>query len=151
VVESRPGEGWRMNARVLALGALAGVIGFLVGHQAMIELFYRFDLVTFSGWRTAPMGPFGVPAIVNGAFWCALWGMLMALLWPKLPGSTPALKGMLFGLILVQALGNWVLVPLFKGKPYFADLAWSWMAITACFQAAFGLVMGLAYGFLSRR
>jgi hypothetical protein len=137
-----------MTIRTLSLGALAGIIGFLLGHQVMIELFYHLELVSFRGYRTAAVGPMNVPAVVNGAFWCMLWGMLMALIWHRLPGKTPGLKGLLFGLIFVQAIGNWIFVPFFKNVSYFHGWNLSWMLITACFQASFGLVMGLAYGFL---
>jgi hypothetical protein len=139
-----------MIVRTVFLGALAGVIGYLVGHQGMITLFGRLEIVSFSGYSVSPVGPLGVPMMVNGAFWCALWGMLMALLWPRLPGVASWLKGLIFGLVFVQMIGNWVLVPLFKGTEYFHGWNWSWMLITACFQAAFGLVMGIAYG-LPRR
>jgi hypothetical protein len=139
-----------MTLRNLLIGALAGVIGYLTGHQGLITLFGRLDIVSFSGYGLSPVGPLGVPMIVNGAFWCALWGMLMALLWTRLPGGQAWLKGLLFGLIFVQALGNWILVPLFKGTAYFHGLNWSWMLITACFQAAFGLTMGIAFSFLRR-
>jgi hypothetical protein len=135
-------------ARNLALGALAGVIGLLLGHQSLIELFHALNIVSFRGYRLDPVGPFSIPFVVNAAFWCALWGMLLAAIWRFLPGRNPAIKGLIFGLVFVQALGNWVLVPLFKGGAFFHGLNWSWMAITACFQAGFGLATGAVYRFL---
>jgi hypothetical protein len=117
----------------------------------MIELFHALDIVSFRGYRMGAVGPLNVPSVVNGAFWCALWGIVMALVWHRLPGGRAPIKGLIFGLVFVQVLGNWILVPLFKRGAYFHGWNWSWMLVTACFQAAFGAMMGLAYGFLARR
>jgi hypothetical protein len=141
----------QMNIRTIILGALAGVIGFLLGHQPMIELFHALDIVSFRGYRMGAVAPLNVPAVLSGAFWCALWGIVLAVLWHRLPGGRAAIKGLIFGLVFVQALGNWILVPLFKGTAYFHGWNASWMLITACFQAAFGVVMGVAYHFLARK
>jgi hypothetical protein len=138
----------KLSIRSILLGALAGVLGLLIGHQSLIELFHALGIVTFRGYRLDPVGPLSLPFVVNAAFWCALWGLLMALVWPLLPGRHAALKGLIFGLVFVQALGNWVLVPLFKGTPFFHGFDIRWMAITACFQAGFGVASGLAYRFL---
>ena len=140
-----------ISSRLFILGAVSGVIGLLLGHQSLIELFYRLELVSFRGYRMDPVGPLNVPFVINAAFWCALWGMLMAAIWHWLPGRTAGLKGLLFGLIFVQGLGNWILVPFFKNGAYFAGWNIRWMLITACFQAGFGLAAGLAFQFLSTR
>jgi hypothetical protein len=149
------GSAWQSAAmirslRPLLFGAVAGIFGLLIGHQSLIELFYFLEIFPFRGYRLDPVGPLGVPFLVNAAFWCALWGALLAAIWRWLPGSTPAIKGVIFGLVFVQALGNWILVPVFKGTAYFHGWNWSWMAITGCFQAGFGLATGVIFDRLRR-
>jgi hypothetical protein len=139
------------SPRPLLLGALAGILGLFIGHQSLIELFHALGIVSFRGYRLDPVGPYSVPFVINAAFWCALWGVLMAAVWRFLPSNHAWLKGLIFGLIFVQALGNWVLVPFFKGEAYFHGFNGSWMAITACFQAGFGIASGLIYRFLAQR
>lgn len=68
-------------------------------------------------YRTAPVAPFGVPAVLSAAFWGGVWGIaLVCLLRAFRPPDL--LFGVVFG-ALVLTLAAFTLVATFKGQPQF--------------------------------
>jgi len=143
----------------LALGFLAAALAVLTVHQALVYLFGLYKLVpaTVQAWSMKPLGPLNVPAVLNNVFWGGLWGMLFAVVWPRLPGGVLWLRGLVFGL-LVLLIGNWLLLPLIKGTilgqanlPYFSGFDPQRMLVGAAILGGFGLMMGLLFGLMSGR
>ena len=71
------------------LGFIAGAIAVLTFHQGMIALLHALtpEWVPFYPYRTLPVPPFGIPAVVSNCFWGGLWGAAFGMLmtrftWP---------------------------------------------------------------------
>ncbi len=104
--------------RLLLLGFLAGALAVLVTHQGTVWLLHMGGWLPNPPYSLRPIPPFGVPAVLNSAFWGGLWGIALALLlratgWPSL------LTGLVFG-ALAASLVAWTVVPAIKGLPLFA-------------------------------
>jgi hypothetical protein len=69
---------WTMIPRCAALGFVSGALGMLTFHQPAVALLDAADLYPVSAFATRPVGPLGVPAVLSGAFWSGLWGVLFA-------------------------------------------------------------------------
>jgi hypothetical protein len=126
------------------LGFIAGAIAVLTFHQGMIELLHTLGFVSFTPYRTNPVAPFGVPAIVSNCFWGGLWGVAFGLLMPRF--TWPMwLYGLILGLIAV--LTGWFIVAPLKHLP----LAGGWVPanmlrsvlINGCFGLGVGLILPL--------
>ena len=114
--------------RTILLGFAAGFLAVLVFHQGTAVLLHLlttkagigadvFGRVPFP-YRTAPVPPFGVPAVISAAFWGGVWGVVLAFL---LRAFRPPdlLFGAVFG-ALALTLVAFTLVATLKGQPQFA-------------------------------
>jgi hypothetical protein len=126
------------------LGFIAGAIAVLTFHQGMIEVLHILGFVSFTPYRTNPVPPFGVAAIVSNCFWGGLWGVAFGLLMPRF--TWPVwLCGLILGLIAV--LTGWFIVAPLKHLP----LAGGWVPanmlrsvlINGCFGLGVGLILPL--------
>ena len=106
-------------------------------------------LISVKPWSFDPVGPFAIPSIVNGMFWAGLWGILFALIWPRIPGNSMPVKGAIFGLLGPILAGRWLLVPLIKGEPLFAGWNLSTMAAHILIGLAFGAGLAWIYSKLT--
>jgi hypothetical protein len=96
------------------LGFIAAAIAVLTFHQGMIAALHAIGWVPFWPYRTTPVPPFGVPAIVSNCFWGGLYGALFGLAMPRF--TRPLwLCGLILGLIAV--LVGWFIVAPIKGLP----------------------------------
>lgn len=114
--------GSRMGGFVLnkiVFGFLAGALGVFVFHQ--LTIFGLLGRTPWSNW--APVPPYGVPAMLNTAFWGGVWGIVLAIVIGRFPGLFPRrplfglfyfMAAFLFGAILPSLVG-WYVVPLIKG------------------------------------
>jgi hypothetical protein len=105
-----------MNAAATraCLGFSAGAIAALVFHQGLAELFDIFGVGRMAAFRIAPTWPFGIPAVVSLSFWGAMYGVVLALLMPRL--RRPLWQaGMALG--VVAALVTLFIVLPLKGMP----------------------------------
>jgi hypothetical protein len=87
-----------MSTRLL-LGFVAGFFSNLIFQDGLLGILYAAHLVPALGWSLMPVPPLGVPQSLNLAFWAGLWGMLYALLEPRLTARLGWwLGGLVFGL-----------------------------------------------------
>lgn len=101
-------SGW---LRTIVIGFIAGALGVLIFHQ--IAGWFISGRIPWSNWN--PIPPFGVPGIVNSAFWGGLWGIVFALVASRFPkGVAFFFAAALFGAI-GPTLVSWFVVPLIKG------------------------------------
>jgi len=130
------------------LGFTAGVIAVLIFHQGMVEALHAAGLVPFAPYRTTPVPPLGVPAIVSHCFWGGLWGALFGLLmtrfiWPIW------LCGPILG--VAATLTAWFIVAPLKAQP----LAHGWvvaaMLRSFLINGSFGVGVGLILPMLMPR
>ena len=106
------------------LGFAAGVIAVLIFHQGMIAALHTLapGWVPFVPYRTMPVPPFGVPAIVSNCVWGGVWGAAFAIPQPRY--TWPMwLCGVVLG-ILAGLVGLFIVAPL-KGLP----IAARWMPL----------------------
>jgi hypothetical protein len=103
--------------RALVLGFGAGFVSVLVFHQGTVFLMHHLaGLFGTPGYSFRPTGSFGVPSVLNAAFWGGVWGIAIAALlrwrrdWPDL------LTGLLVGAIGATLVG-YTLVAALKGLP----------------------------------
>ncbi len=143
----------------LILGFIAAAIAVLTVHQSIVYglISAKFLPATSQAWSMAAIAPFGVPKILNDVFWGGLWGSLFAVVWPRLPGGTMWLRGLIFGCI-IALVSNWTLLPFIRGtllgmprQVYFAGFDPARMGATLLILGGFGLATGLIYGLMRGR
>ncbi len=137
------------NYRNLATGFLAAAIAVVSVHQGLLPVSNLIGLENRLPWATDPVGPLGVPRIVNGMFWGALWGALLALLFDRLPGSAAFLKGLVFGWG-VFLISNCLVLPLIKGNPLFYDFDANKLISVFMLLSGFGAATAVIYSWLRR-
>ncbi len=135
--------------RNLALGFLAAAIAVVTVHQALLLVSNLIGLENRPPWATDPVGPLGVPRIVNAMFWGGLWGALLALLFDRLPGGAAWLKGLVFGWG-VFLISNCLLLPLIKGNPLFYDFDANKLISVFMLLSGFGAATAVIYSWLRR-
>ncbi len=134
----------RTRARVL-LGFVAGALSHVVFQGALGVVFFAADMIPALTWSLKPLPPFGVPTTLNYAFWAGLWGMLYALIEPRLtPKFGRALSGLLFG--IAPLLVRWFVVLPLKGAPVAEGLVGNAVIVYVGFHLIFGLGVALLYG-----
>lgn len=145
------------------IGFLAAALAVLVAHQPLVFLLNSMGLIPFKAYnmeavKTAPTwlaavmaqaGFKGWPGIFNQMFWGGLWGVVFAGIHQWLPGRAMLVKGILFGLIILVA-SNWIVLPLIRGTPLFANLVPMSMLIGVLLQCTFGAVTALLYSMFRR-
>lgn len=100
--------------RTLVIGFIAGSLAVFFFHQ--IAIWFLVGRIPWSNWT--PVAPFGVPAILNTAFWGGVWGVVLAIFARRFPkGVAYLLAAFLFGAVLPTLVG-WFLVPLLKGGAF---------------------------------
>lgn len=112
--------------RLLLLGFAGGALGVLVTHQGMVWLMHMAGWLPNPPYSLRPVAPFGVPAVLNAAFWGGLWGVALAALL-RATGAPALLTGLLVGALGATLVG-WTVVAGLKGLPLFAggELARMW-------------------------
>ncbi len=133
-----------MKPATLAFGFLCAFLGVLFFHQATIGFYHGMGWVPNPPFRQAPIPPLGVPQLWNACFWGGMWGILFAILEPKRPASMPLwLFAVLFCLALPLVVGAWMIVPLIKGNPLFANGNTTAMIRSVGIYAVWGLGLAL--------
>ncbi|MDB5569042.1 MAG: hypothetical protein JWN93_225 [Hyphomicrobiales bacterium] len=110
MAKSRAGRGG-FGLWTAILGFIAGALSVFVFHQ--LAIWGLSGRTPWSNW--APVPPFGVPAMLNIAFWGGLWGVLLAYVARRFPGGLLYFVcAFAFGAIF-PPLVSWYVVPLIKG------------------------------------
>jgi hypothetical protein len=141
-----------LTGRSALIGFIAGALSVLVFHQGMVLILYLLGQTPNFPWNLAVMkGPLPIPTLVNQMFWGGLWGVGFAALGALIPIANTALRGLVYGLAGPFFLGNAILVPFFKGGPYF----WGWqpprMILGALIGGAFGVGIAVISDMLAKR
>ncbi len=135
---------------VLAVGFIAGALAVLTFHQITIWLLALAGGGQGNVYSVSPVAPFGVPQILNQAFWGGLWGCVFALLADRFPRSWPLwLAGLVFGAIGPTLVGWFVVAPL-KGQPIAAGWNVARLWIAPVVNGVWGLGTALVYELLQR-
>jgi len=122
----------------LALGFGAAALSHVIFQGALGAALHAANLVPELVWSLEPVPPFGVPATVNNMFWDGLWGMLYALLEPRLTARLGRLPGGLL-LGLASLLTFWFVVLPLKGAGVGGGFHGAEVAIDVAFDLTFGI------------
>ena len=68
------------------LGSLAGALAILVFHQTTLQIFFWLGFSPQAAFRIAQVPPFNAPLVVSITFWGAVYGGLLGLVLPWIPG-----------------------------------------------------------------
>jgi hypothetical protein len=132
------------TGRLVVLGFVAGAIGALVFHQAIILLMYLAGLLPFPPYSMKATEPFGVPQVLSSAFWGGLWGIVLVWLMTTLRGADRLWVAVLFGGVLPTLVGILVVTPLKGGDPA-ARLQVAMLLRGFVINGAWGLGTALTY------
>lgn len=123
-------------------------IGFVAGALSVVTLMAAAWWLTRAAgfippnapplWAMDPrVAPFGVPRVVNLAFWGGVWGLVLNLLFARIRGPGWWLAWVLAGAIAVAGMAIWG-VPAIKGQPLATPTAQRLM-ISGFLNGAWGL------------
>jgi len=139
----------RQTGKLVVIGFVAGAIGVLVFHQAIILLMYLVGLLPAAPYSMRATAPFGVPQVLSSAFWGGLWGIVLVWFMTVLRGADRLWVAVLFGGVLPTLVGILVVTPLKGGDP----AAWLQIAMPLrgfVINGAWGLGTALTYRALRR-
>ncbi len=103
--------------RTVVVGFVAGAVSVLVFHQLGFWITNEMGLTRAGIYNMRGVPPWGVPTIVSSAFWGGLWGIVAALLVPRLPGALAGVLGWMLFAAVVVAIVNWtVVLPIKSGR-----------------------------------
>ena len=132
----------------LFLGFFAGALSHLIFQGGLGSILYAAHLVPALPWSLAPVPPLGVPRSVSLAFWAGLWGLVYALLEPRLTILFGWwVGGLVFG--IAPLLVYWFVVLPLKGAGIGGGFHLAMVPIEVAFHGIFGI--GLAIIFRSGR
>lgn len=142
-----------LTARTALLGFIAGSLSVVFFHQGMVLILHLMKQTPNFPWNMSTFrgGPFPIPVIVNQMFWGGLWGIGFAALAGYIPIAHNILRGIVYGLLGSALLGNGILVPLFKGGPFFWGFQPPRMIISALIASAFGAGIAVFYRLLTTK
>jgi hypothetical protein len=121
----------------LLVGFGAGAVSHMVFQGALGTGLYAAELLPDLIWSLAPVPPLGVPVTVNNMFWDGLWGMLYAVVEPRLTPRVGRIGGGL-ALGLASLAIFWLVVLPFKGTGL-EGLEGAEIAIDVAFDLVFGI------------
>ncbi len=114
----------------LVIGFVAAFVAVLIFFQGMVEALHLLNPPGLGGgpaWSLRPVPPFGVPAVLDAAFWGGLYGIVYAFVAPRL--ALPAwLCGLLLGALAVVVL-VFVVAPIKHFSPLTAWGVHTWLRI----------------------
>jgi hypothetical protein len=139
-----------VNLRNVVTGFLAAALAVVTVHQSIVFGLDSAGIIKRAAWSLEPMGPLQIPTLLNSMFWGGLWGAVLALVYPKLPGSAAWLKGLVFGW-LIYVLSNNLILPLIKGKPLFFGGDFNQLLSVFLILSGFGIATAVIYNALRSR
>jgi hypothetical protein len=127
----------------LLIGFGAGAVSHLTFQGALGTGLYAAGLLPDLIWSLEPVPPLGVPVTANNMFWDGLWGMLYALVEPRLTQRAGRLGGGL-ALGLASLAIFWLVVLPLKGMGL-EGLEGTEIAIDIAFDLVFGIGTALLF------
>jgi len=122
----------------LFLGFLAGALSHLVFQGGLGSVLYAARLVPALPWSLMPVPPLGVPRSLSLAFWAGLWGVVYAVLEPRLTALFGWWAGgLVFG--LAPLIVYWVVVLPLKGLGIGGGFHLAMVPIEVAFHVVFGI------------
>ncbi len=131
----------------LLRGIVAAAISVVAVHQVIVLIVNKLGLWPAKPYSMAPIGPMGVPTIVNSIFWGGVWGVVYSLFHQYLPAGPTWLQGMIFGWLML-VFSNSLLVPLLKGQPLFFGFDFKKLLAVFLILSGFGAALALLYEYL---
>ena len=120
-----------LSTRVF-LGSLAGALAILVFHQTTLQIFFWFGLSPQAAFRIAHVPPFHAPLVVSITFWGAVYGGLLGMALPWLPGPLYAKSAMAGA--FATGLAWFLFLPLMGRPAAFGWQAWPMLRSFAAYQ-----------------
>lgn len=141
--------------RLVLIGFLAGVLAVLTFHQGTIGVMNAMGLLPNGPFRTNAVGPLGVPAFVNAAFWGGIWGVAIVLAISRIyEHRMRVVAAMLIGAVGATAVGWFVVAPI-KGLPvaqgWNPSAMWRGPVINGMFGLGVGILRSWLGDLLGRR
>ena len=136
----------------LALGYVAGFLAVPLGHQIMLMLLHGIGFTRNAPWNLAPTPPLGVPVLLSQSFWGGIWGIVFALIEPRLPRNLLAywISVALFGGVALTAVYVAVVLPI-KGSPPNPEPPLIGLTMGFLVNAAWGVAAALLLKLFSKR
>ena len=131
------------------LGFIAGFVATLLFHQIALQLLHMANIAPAAAWPMKPVPPFGVPAVIQLAFWGGVWGAILIPIIDSRRGSTYYVLAIILGAIL-PTLVAWFLVAPLKHQPIAAGWNPKRMMIGPIVNACWGLGTALFYRLFSK-
>ena len=129
----------------LLIGFGAGALSHLIFQGGLGTIYFAADLIPALPWSLKPVPPLGVPATFNLAFWAGLWGLLYALVEPRLAPRVGRLaSGLVFG--VAALLVRWFVVLPLKGAAVAEGLQAEAILVYVGFHLIFGIGLALIFG-----
>ena len=137
--------------RLVAIGFVAGALSVLTFHQAGVALVQLLSGTPLSLYPMRSFGPFGVPLILNLAFWGGVWGIVIWWAIGRFGGRWPAWAiGLVLGVIGATAVG-WFIAAAIKGQDISGGFALARIWRGPLINGVFGLGAALIAPQLARR
>ena len=128
----------------LVLGFLAGALSHLIFQGGLGSILYAAHLLPSLPWGLAPMPPLGVPKTLSLGFWAGLWGLVYALLEPRLTAHFGWwVGGLVFG--IAPLLVYWFVVLPLKGAGVGGGFHLAMVPIEVGFHAIFGIGVAIIF------
>jgi hypothetical protein len=136
-----------ISLEALLFGFVAGAIAVVTVHEIISFILLRAGLFSRQPWNMQRSAVTGVPQIVSDMFWGGVWGIVFALLYAFIPGTDPAIKGLIFGILGPAVIGVFILVPLITGRfPLFFGFDLKKIVSVLLILGGFGAAMGWLFG-----
>lgn len=122
----------------LLIGFGAGALSHVVFQGGLGAVLYAAQLMPKLIWSLEPVPPFGVPTTLNNMFWDGLWGVIYALVEPRLTARLGRWRGGLaFG--VAPLVVYWFVVLPLKGAGVAGGFDPGLMPVHLAFDLVFGL------------
>ncbi|WP_218578391.1 hypothetical protein [Vineibacter terrae] len=138
------------SMRTVLFAFIAGAVGFLVFHQGGFWALTQAGVLKANTWSMATTRPLGVPAVISYVFWTGLWGVVAALVVPRLPGALRGPWGWILFAAIVPTLVNWFIVLPLKGAPMGGGFNMPGVALAPLVYGFWGLGMWLVMQLLQQ-
>ena len=128
----------------LVLGFLAGALSHLIFQGGLGSVLYAAHQVPALPWSLMPVPPLGIPKTLSLAFWAGLWGVVYAVLEPRLTARLGWWAGgLVFG--LAPLVAYWFVVLPLKGFGIGGGFHLARVPIETAFHVVFGIGVAIIF------